>query len=144
MIDKKIEKYKKLFTRALLILCIPVTFVMVYFSFRYSQGVRQIAYGNEVYVNRDNIFLHILMALLFVLLFFGYRKLPQGLKSERTCKMFLGIAMAVTALFCFLWIWNGNFYAMNDSRTVLECMEHIRNKDYSDLLPWGYLGAYRQ
>lgn len=144
MTNEKIQSCKKLITRALLVLCIPVTAVMVYYSFRYSQGVRQIPYGDEVYVNKDSIILHILVAAVFFLIFFACKKLPQMLKSEKVCRILLGVTMLWVTALCFFWIWNGHFYAMNDSRTVLDIMEHMRSGDYSDLLPQGYLGAYRQ
>ena len=66
------------------------------------------------------------------------------LKSEKVCRILLGVTMLWVTALCFFWIWNGHFYAMNDSRTVLDIMEHMRSGDYSDLLPQGYLGAYRQ
>lgn len=69
MTKEKVQSCKKLITRALLILCIPITTVMVYYSFRYTEGVREIAYGDEVYVKRDSILLHILVAAVLFLIF---------------------------------------------------------------------------
>lgn len=144
MTKEKIESCKKFITRGLLILCIPITAVMMYYSFRYSEWVREIAYGDEVYVKKDSIFLHMLIAAAVLLIFFACKKLPRRMKSEKACRIFLGATMLWVTGLCFFWIGNGHFYAMNDSRTLLDIMEHMRNGDYSDLLPQGYLGAYRQ
>ena len=144
MTKEKIQSCKKLITRALLILCIPITAVMVYYSFRYTEGVREIAYGDEVYVKQDSILLHILVAVVLFLIFFACKKLPQKIKNEKTCRILLGVTMLWVTGLCFFWIGNGHFYAMNDSRTLLDIMERMRGGDYSDLLPQGYLGAYRQ
>lgn len=144
MTKEKVQSCKKLITRALLILCIPITAVMVYYSFRYTEGVREIAYGDEVYVKKDSILLHILVAAVLFLIFFACKKSPRKIKSEKVCQILLGVTMLWVTALCFFWIGNGHFYAMNDSRTLLDIMEHMRNGDYSDLLPQGYLGAYRQ
>lgn len=68
----------------------------------------------------------------------------EGKKNEFYADICLYIVMLVFGAGSLWWILNGNFFAQNDSRYVLECMARIREGDFSDLLPQGYIGAYTQ
>lgn len=144
----KTEFWKKVITRGLLALCIPVSGGITYYSLCYSMQIIDVFTGSVVESaigdTRDSILLHFIVIVAFLVILFTVDTLLKKCHNEEKWMTFiLYIVMAVALGASLVWVLNGNFYAQNDSRSVLECVERIRNGDFSDLLPAGYLGAYQ-
>ncbi|MDE6923931.1 MAG: hypothetical protein K2P59_01535 [Acetatifactor sp.] len=129
---------------ALLAICTPIAVFLVYYNTCYSMRQKEILFGLTILETRDSPALHLLTAVLFLFIMLTARRVKQDVCREKGLSPLLSAVMVCTMLFCFIWVTEGNFYAQNDSRYVLECMERMRNNDYSDLRPNGYLGMYRQ
>lgn len=117
----------------------------VYYSFRYSMRMKDLAFETIIYVTKDSLLLHGLTLLGFLAVTFGLCSFVEGSRhKERWIKGILYTVMSLLTIAGLIWVLTGNFFAQNDSRKVLECMERMRAGDFSDLLPEGYLGAYHQ
>lgn len=135
---------KKILGYSLAVICTIMAFFLTYYSTCYS--IRQITVPNGVAMleTRDSLALHFLTAAVFLIVILAARRKKQEICREGGCRFALGAVMLCATLCSFIWVASGNFYAMDDSRQVLDCMEHMRNGDYSDLRPNGYLGIYQQ
>lgn len=126
------------------VICMIMALFLTYYNIRYSMHQIKVPYGVAIQETQDSLMLHLLAAAVFLIVILAVRRGKREMCRERGLYIALGVIMLCTMLFCFVWVTAGNFYAMNDSRHVLECMEHMRDGDYSDLQPSGYLGIYRQ
>lgn len=135
---------KKILGYSLAVICTIMAFFLTYYSTCYS--IRQITVPNGVAMleTRDSLALHFLTAAVFLIVILAARRRKREICREGGCRFALGAVMLCATLCSFIWVASGNFYAMDDSRQVLDCMEHMRNGDYSDLRPNGYLGIYQQ
>lgn len=121
---------------------------VTYYSLRYSMQIIRIFTGSAVesiiWDTKDSILLHITVAASFLVILLAVDALLKKCRNEeKWMAFFLYIVMVVTLGSSLVWVLNGNFYAQNDSRSVLECVGRIRNGDFSDLPPAGYLGGFQ-
>lgn len=129
----------------LLIIFTPIMLFLMYYNFRYSQTAVYLEYGRTIIDTADSMALHCLTIVIWIIVALLLGKIiDRTNKKERFIKCLLWFVMVITFLACLGWNVFGNFYSMDDSRTVLSCMESLRNGDYSVLQPEGYIGAYKQ
>lgn len=145
--DKKgmtIEFWKKVPAWGLLVLCTLLFGGATYYSLRYSMQFMDVFNESLIGEPKDSLLLHFVVAICFLgILFVADGLLKKCVDVEKSLNRFLYIVMAVALIGSLIWVLNGNFYAQNDSRSILECIGRIRNGDFSDLTPAGYLGAYQ-
>lgn len=121
---------------------------VTYYSLRYSMQFVDIFDGSAVesvvWETRDSVWLHFIVVIAFIAIIFAVDMLLKKCADVEKClNGLLYIVMAASLVSCLIWVLGGNFYARNDSRSVLDCVSRIRSGDFSDLLPTGYLGAYQ-
>lgn len=132
---------KRILIIGVLMLLIPFMLFFTYYSFRYSISVYEMPYDRIMRETKDALMPHF-VGVFFLLAFPMIGMLPKVKLWKRQWSVaFVYFVMAVTFIFSLVWILNGNFYAMSDSRGILSAMEEMRNGNYSALEPGGYIGA---
>lgn len=140
-----IKYCKRTLTWGLLTICVLLIGGVTYYSLRYSMQVIDLAVNQPaLWETKDSLPLHLLCGMVFFAVIAGADILLKKCKNaEKWLNGLLYVVMGATLAAGLIWVLNGNFYAQNDSRSVLDCIGRIRNGDFSDLMPNGYLGAFQ-
>lgn len=139
-----VNRCKTILKYALLSMCTLPAALLTYYNTCYSMRQKEIPFGVTILDTRDSLMLHLITAAVFFAIVLLVRVAGTHMAGEKILYIFLGAVMLYTAMCCLTWVTAGNFFAQNDSRYVLECMARMREGDYSDLQPNGYLGIYKQ
>ncbi|MCM1213235.1 MAG: glycosyltransferase family 39 protein [Lachnospiraceae bacterium] len=141
--DAKVYRYKAILKYGLLAMCTVIAVFLAYYNTGYSIRLMDIPFSVIRWETHDSLILHFITMGIFLIVVLVVQR-TQHIHKEKVFTFLLSAVMLYAAICCFAWVISGDFWAQNDSRYVLECMERMRNGDYSDLQPSGYLGKYKQ